>query len=227
MRRICLDVKTPPTANTNSDYGGGLIFWAVDYTNYYRVAVDLDGQYQVSRKANGTWWTVTPLTKFEGLKQGYGVVNRIKVSTVGNIATIYFNDRKAQDVKGQPPRAGGSVGMYAGSEKDQANDWRFLDIAVFELPATQTVAVPPSEAATKAMLAACKLGPSAAFADDFKVMNPSWNGLDDNIVAYKDGHLVITPMENKIGRAMELRPDLQGHHHLRRGDLATANEGRE
>ena len=49
--------------------------------------------------------------------------------------------------------------MYGESEKEQSDEWRFLDIAVFELPASQTVAVSPSEAATKAMLAACKLGP--------------------------------------------------------------------
>jgi hypothetical protein len=200
---ICLDVKTPGAMN-DPNYGGGLIFWATDYSDYYLVEVMIDGRYRVSRRFNGTWLAIVPATKFEGLKQGYGVPNRIKVSTVGNIATIYFNERKAQDIKGQPPRAGGSVGVYGESEKEQADEWRFLDIAVFELPASQTVAMPPSEAATKALLTACKLGPSAVFADDFKVTDPGWRGLDDDIIAYRDGRLVITPTENKIGRAMEL-----------------------
>ena len=200
---ICLDVKSPPVMN-DPDYGGGLLFWATDYSNHYRVLITVDGRYQIIRRFNGTFRTVTPLTKFDGLKQGYGVVNRIKVSTVGNIATIYFNDRKAQDLKGQPPRSGGSVGMIGTSEKDQANEWRFLDIVVVELPASQTVSVPPSEAVTKAMLAACKLGPTAAFADDFKVPDPSWNGLDDDEVFYADGRLVIRAQEDKLSRVLNL-----------------------
>ncbi len=200
---ICLDVKTP-TDMDNTDYGGGLLFWAADYLNFYLVKITVDGRYRISRKSHDTWWTIVPLTKFEALKQGYGVVNRIKVTTAGNVATVYLNDRKAHDIKGQPPKSGGSVGIYGDSEPEHSNEWRFLDIAVVELPAGQTITVPPSEAATKALLAACKLGPSAAFADDFKVSDPSWSGLDGNIVYYANDRLNIKPIENKVARALNL-----------------------
>ena len=155
---ICLDVKTPPAMN-NPGYGGGLLFWATGYANYYRILITVDGRYQIARRVNGNVRIITPFTRFDGLKQGYGVVNRIKVTTAGNVAAIYFNDRKVLDLKGQPPRSGGSVGVYGGSEKDQANEWRFLDVAVVELPSSETIAAPPPEAAVKAMLAACKLDP--------------------------------------------------------------------
>jgi hypothetical protein len=200
---ICLDVKTPPAMNS-PNYGGGLLFWSTGYANYYRILLTVDGRYQIARRVDGNVRIITPFTKFDGLKQGYGVVNRIKVTTAGNVAAIYFNDRKVLDLKGQPPRSGGSVGVYGGSEKDQANEWRFVDIAVVERPPSETIAVPPPEAAVKAMLTECKLAPDALFADDFKVPNPSWNGLEDDEVYYANGRLVIKAQENKVGRVLNL-----------------------
>lgn len=202
---ICLDVKTPIAINNSND-GAGLIFWAANYANYYLVKVMVDGRYRISRLLNSDWLTVVPNTKFEGLKQGYGVVNRIKVSTAGNFATLYLNDRKVLDFKGQPPRLGGSVGMYGKSEKEQPNEWRFLDIAVVKSPASQAMTVAaPSEAVTKEMLAACNLGPHAAFADDFKANDPGWNAVDgDGTGYYANGHFVVKPMENKVARVLNL-----------------------
>ena len=200
---ICLDVQTPPAMNDPNN-GGGLIFWAEDYSNFYLVTVTTDGRYRINRRVNGVWWTITPYTRFDGLKQGYGVVNRIKVSTAGNNAALYLNDRKVQDIKGQPPRTGGSVGMYGTSEQQQTNEWRFLDIAVVELPASQSITVPPSAAATQAMLTACKLGPSAVFSDDFKVRDLGWSGLADDRAYYADDHLVVKPPENKVWRVFYL-----------------------
>ena len=200
---ICLDVQTPPAANDLS-YGGGLIFWAEDYSNFYLVTVTSDGRYRINRRVDGAWRTIRPYTGFEGLKQGYGVTNQIKVSTAGNNATLYLNDRKVQDIKGQPPKAGGSVGMYGTSEDRQINEWRFLDIAVVELPVSQTITVPPSQAATQAMLTACKLGPPAVFSDDFKVKDGGWSGLADDRAYYADNHLVVKPPENKVWRVLNL-----------------------
>jgi hypothetical protein len=194
---ICLDVKTPPAID-DKEIGGGVVFWAVDYANYYLVVVTTDGRYRISRKINGNWSTVTPITRFDGAKAGYGVVNHIKVTTAGNIATVYINDRKAQDIRGQPPKAGGAVGMYGGSEKGQVNEWRFLDIAVVELPASQTATTSPSETVTKAMLATCKLGPPAVFADDFKAPDLSWIGMVDDKAYYVDGRLTIKAVPNRV-----------------------------
>ncbi len=200
---VCLDLKTPPAMNS-PDYGGGLIFWATNYSNFYRVIVTIDGRYQIIRRFGGSNRVITPFTKFEGLKQGYGVVNRIKVTTAGDIATIYLNDRKVLDLKGQAPRSGGSVGVFGTSEEQQANEWRFLEIAVVELPASQTISVPPPEAVTKAMLAACKLGSNAVFADDFKVPDAGWNGVGTDEVYYADGRLVIKAQEDKLARVLNL-----------------------
>ena len=81
---------------------------------------------------NGEWANVLPATKSEMVKSGLDALNEIMVTMNGNLAAFYVNGQKVFEFRGQPPRNGGSIGLYAESEKENENEWRFVDIAVVE-----------------------------------------------------------------------------------------------
>lgn len=197
---VCATVKTPPAAKAMDKPGGGVIFWAADYRNYYVVLTYADGSYLISRKINGSWANVAPKRVFEGSRTGLGAVNQIKVTTVGNAATVFINDRKVQDLKGQPPKNGGAVGVFGESEKEGVNEWRYLDIAVTELPANAPAPSWPAEASVKALLANCKMSGTAAFADDFKAVDTAWIGVPSDSAYLADGVLKIKAAVNSTWR---------------------------
>jgi TIR domain len=197
---VCANIKTPPVIKAMDKPGAGVIFWAADYRNYYVVLTYADGSYLISRKINGTWANVAPKRMFEGARTGLGVVNQIKVTTVGNVATVFINDRKVQDLKGQPPKNGGAVGVFGESEKEQVNEWRYLDIGVTELPANAPAPSWPAEASVKALLANCKLSGTAAFADDFKAVDTAWIGVPSESAYLVEGQLRIKAAVNSTWR---------------------------
>ncbi len=197
---FCLNVKTPQGIEAVGSSAGGLIFWAVDYRTYYVVFVYSDGNYQIYRRIDGSWITVSSKTKSDAVKAGMGAVNQIAVTTLGNVATLSINNTKVHDIRGQPPKNGGTFGMYGQSEKGKVNDWRFLDISVVELPASQTAVKRPADAVVKRLLANCKAGNNATFADDFAVPDPGWiSGVSDNS-RFIDGHLQIKAAKNASWR---------------------------
>ena len=59
-------------------------------------------------------------------------VNQVKVLVTGNKATFYINDKKILETWGQPPPRGGAFGLFAQSDKERQNTWRFLDIVVVD-----------------------------------------------------------------------------------------------
>jgi hypothetical protein len=129
----CVDVKAPPDANDpGTSARGGLVFWLIDNSNCYVVDIDLDGKYTVRRALNRSDTVILPKTKFEKLKTEPGAVNEIKVIALNNLVTVFFNGEKATQFRAQAPKDGGKVGVYAESDKDKPNEWRFLSIAVNE-----------------------------------------------------------------------------------------------
>lgn len=131
----CLDVKTPPepvVPGTSSN--AGLIFWRDTFDHFYLVTVYPDGNYAVSR-ASLDWTTILPITKFDKLNVGSGAVNEIKVVTLNDVVTLFFNGKKAIEFRAQAPKAPNiatRVGLFAQSSKDQTNEWRFLSLIVNE-----------------------------------------------------------------------------------------------
>src|SRR5712691_58907 len=129
----CVDVKAPPDAiDPDSTSAGGLLFWLIDNNNYYIVTIYSDSNYAVWRRANNAWASILPKTKFEKLKAGPGAVNEIKVTALNNVVTLFFNGEKATEFRAQAPKDGGKVGVYAESDKNKPNEWRFLSIVVNE-----------------------------------------------------------------------------------------------
>jgi TIR domain len=130
---LCVRVKSPTQlTNLEGNSNGGLVFWAVNRTNYYEVAIYPNGRFDVYRNVNGEWAQVVPPTKSDSVKVGLDAVNEVMVSFGGDMAAVFVNNRKVFEFRGQPPANGGSIGFFAGSEKETPNEWRFPEIVVVE-----------------------------------------------------------------------------------------------
>jgi hypothetical protein len=114
---LCGEVKIVETGNLDAT-NGGLVFWATDYSNYYKVTVgpsENQGGFWVSRLTKGRWltpvsWTVDPV-----IKAKLGDVNRIEVQMKGRTATIFINGKQLAQFNGFPPEGGGLIGVSGGA----------------------------------------------------------------------------------------------------------------
>lgn len=135
---LCLNleaIKADPEGNSFA----GLIFWAIDYDNYYYVVVTAEQSIGVFRRQRGRVLPQLRWATFDALKPGNGVVNEIRVVTLGNSATIYVNGQEYGTIKGQPPSDGQQIGVRATSPRNDRAVWGFDDIKITapEAPRTQ------------------------------------------------------------------------------------------
>lgn len=128
-------IKADPEGNSFA----GLIFWAIDFDNYYYVVVTAEQSIGVFRRQRGRVLPQLRWATFDALKPGNGVVNEIRVVTVGNMATIYVNGVEYRSLKGQPPSDGQQIGVRATSPRNDRAVWGFDDfrITVPEAPRAQ------------------------------------------------------------------------------------------
>jgi hypothetical protein len=110
----------------------GIIFWAQDYDNLYSLQVAPNGAASVSRIVKGKWIDPVPFRKFNAVKTGAGAKNELRVTTSGNSIIAYINGEKFASVRGQLPDGGGAVGLYAQSEKNTRDTWKFIGLKVTE-----------------------------------------------------------------------------------------------
>ena len=75
---------------------------------------------------------VVPRTMSDAIKKGIGAVNELQVVLNNNTGLFYINGVQVREFRGQPPKNGGAIGLYAHSETHGSNDWRFLKITVVE-----------------------------------------------------------------------------------------------
>jgi hypothetical protein len=66
------------------------------------------------------------------IKKGIGAVNELQVVLSNNNGSLYINGIQVQAFRGQPPKEGGAVGVFAQSAGEQQNEWRFFNITVVE-----------------------------------------------------------------------------------------------
>jgi len=135
---LCLDleaIKADPEGNSFA----GLIFWAIDYDNYYYVVVTAEQSIGVFRRQRGRVLPQLRWATFDALKPGNGVVNELRVVTMGNTATISVNGQDYGTIKGQPPFDGQQIGVRATSPRNDRAVWGFdnVRVAVPEPPKTQ------------------------------------------------------------------------------------------
>ena len=129
---MCLTVKSPlELTDLAGGSTGGLLFWASDYQNYYYAAIIPNGTFLVSRLFNNAWATVVPQTMSDTIKKGIGAVNELQVVLSNNNGLLYINGIQVQAFRGQPPKDGGAIGVFAWSASQQS-EWRFFNITVVE-----------------------------------------------------------------------------------------------
>jgi hypothetical protein len=135
---ICIDLEAIK-ADAQGNSFAGLIFWAIDYDNYYYLVITAEQSIGVFRRQRGRVLPQLRWTRIDALKPGNGAFNQIRVVTTGNTASIYVNDQFYATMKGQPPSDGQQIGIRATSPRNDRAIWAFdnIKITVPEAPATQ------------------------------------------------------------------------------------------
>jgi hypothetical protein len=131
---VCATMKLPvEIINLVDDSpSGGLVFWASNLNNFYKAAIFPNGSFNVSRLVNNEWATVVPRTMSDAVKKGAGAVNELQVVLNDDNCLLYINGVQVREFRGQRPKEGGAIGVYAQSESQRRNEWRFLNITVVE-----------------------------------------------------------------------------------------------
>jgi len=191
---ICTEIVSPSEIkNLEGEAAGGIIFWAVDYDNYYVAQLDTSGSYSIWRRVAGKWLSVAPRTRGGGLRAGPNAVNQLRIATGSTRATLFANGAKLIDFWGQPPSRGGAVGLFGQSEKDAASEWKFSSIEVVESkPDTAPSSQALYTARTAPFLDACKQNGATIFFDEFAPPDPGW-GTPGDTGFFKDGRMVLKP----------------------------------
>jgi hypothetical protein len=128
--QLCVTAQVPRKATDATQLAAGPVFWAEDYSNFYTFNVAPDGTAAILRKVKGKYVPVIAYRKTDGIKTNPGDKNVLRIVTSGNSITAYINGVKFGTARGQPPAAGGQVGIRAESEKAQRDTWKFLDFKV-------------------------------------------------------------------------------------------------
>jgi hypothetical protein len=106
----CIDVVQ---RNDDPDGGwGSLVFWGVDYDNFYTLDVTTSGYVKISRLQNNKWLSPVDWTLTEGVVNSGTSVNSLRVVVRGNVAIAYVNGQQVAQFRGQPPADGGLIGIY-------------------------------------------------------------------------------------------------------------------
>ena len=78
---LCVDLEAIK-ADAQGNSFAGLIFWAIDYDNYYYLVVTAEQSIGVFRRQRGRVLPQLRWTSFDALKPGNGVVNELRVVTM-------------------------------------------------------------------------------------------------------------------------------------------------
>ena len=131
---ICAMILSPEEI-TAPRTAGGVAFWASTSQNLYAFEVVTDGTYNITRLIDNNWSYIGSGLKSDAINQGPGATNEIEVRTKQNVAQLFINGTKVQEIRGQPPAAGVStVGFVARNDTEQEYEWRFLNISVVDNP---------------------------------------------------------------------------------------------
>ncbi|MEJ0013359.1 MAG: hypothetical protein WDM94_12200 [Bauldia sp.] len=123
---ICADMAVTAGSNLPGIYLG-IAFWATDKDNLYTFQISPSGVAGVFRLKDGEWSTIVEDTKSDAIKQGRDKVNTLRVTTEGEDGTIYVNDEKITDFKGEPPAEGQLVGFVAQAADQSSATFEFDD----------------------------------------------------------------------------------------------------
>jgi hypothetical protein len=131
---ICAMILSPDEINAPRT-AGGVAFWAANGQNLYAFEVVTDGTYNITRLIDNNWSYIGSGLKSDAVNQGPGATNEIEVRIKQNVAQLFINGTRVQEIRGQPPATGVStVGFVARNDTEQDYEWRFLNISVVDNP---------------------------------------------------------------------------------------------
>jgi len=124
----CIDVVQH---NDDPDGGwGSLVFWGLDYENFYALDVTTSGYVKVSRLQSNRWLSPVDWTLTEGVINPGTATNTLRVVAQGNVATVYVNGSQVAQFRGQPPDGGGLIGVYGAAPNGSAATVDFSNFVV-------------------------------------------------------------------------------------------------
>jgi hypothetical protein len=136
-------IKMSMAKSDDPAWGGGLVFWAKDNSNYYTLLMSGDGQFSIRRYVSDRALTPVDWRESASIKKGIGQVNELRVVTRGNRATAYINDTEVITFNGQPPDGGSLIGVKASSAEKSQIVWEFSDLKITK-PLSENPPPPPS-----------------------------------------------------------------------------------
>jgi len=171
-------VKISLGKSDNANYGGGLVFWAKGYNDYYYLMITGDGWFTVRRWTNNRSLEPVPWRQNSALKKTLGDVNLVRVITKGSEAKVYINDTEVITFKGQPPEGGGFIGLTGNSPANVQNKnvWEFSELKVTKPEAAAvTTPVPVVDNGSKSS--------DILLEDNFATLDPGWGAATSNFSA--------------------------------------------
>lgn len=175
LKDVDIRVKTR-VAQGDLSGPAGVVFWAADLKNYYRVLLQPDGYLAVIRQTQESKQFVLPWSKHAAVDRGIGQVNELRVVTKGDWATLFVNDRPVLTFQGYPPKEPSLIGLIANSGNAWASQWQFFDLIVRK----------PDESLFR---------DAVLHAGDFSTPEPGWGDPDNNRY-FQNNDFVLRPNPN-------------------------------
>jgi hypothetical protein len=125
---FCVDVVQ--RHDDPSQAWGSILFWGIDYDNFYTFDVATNGFVRVSRLQNGRWLTPVGWTETTGVVNPGILTNQLRVVAKGNVATVYVNGTEVAKFRGQPPEGGGLIGVFGYSPPASGASYEFRNFVV-------------------------------------------------------------------------------------------------
>jgi hypothetical protein len=125
---ICVEMSAEAPVAEGSC--GSIIFWAVDFDNYYSFQVSTEGQASFWRRQRGRWLNQVSWQDAAGAEKGATVINELRLITSGKTARLYINGKLFKEVKGQPPKDGSLIGLLACSPNEASARITFDNLVV-------------------------------------------------------------------------------------------------
>ncbi|MGH7889507.1 MAG: hypothetical protein ACRENF_03045, partial [Thermodesulfobacteriota bacterium] len=121
-------IKVRIAKSDDLNWGGGLIFWAKGYDDYYYLLVNGDGWFAVRKWVGGRSLDPVQWRASSSLKKGVGETNQLRLMTKGVEVTVYINNTQVVTFKGNPPQGGGFIGVIGNAP----STWEFSDLIVMK-----------------------------------------------------------------------------------------------
>jgi GYF domain 2 len=132
---ICVVLQIPSRFVSSDDTWAGLIFGASDSKNFYAFVINASGQACLFQVKSGKLSPAIDWRDMDEVKSDPSAKNLIRVVVQGQVATLYVNGVKFDEINGLPAApATSQVGMIVQSEPSQRDAWKFANLKVTDLP---------------------------------------------------------------------------------------------